>query len=75
MTNRTSLVMTTRALLLLGAMSAAMILTPMSAQASTPGPENTSLRYHQRQVRADPCYSGIPHTIHLPPQVHCGSDD
>jgi hypothetical protein len=56
-------------------MSAAMILTPMSAQASTPGPENTSLRYHQRQVRADPCYSGIPHTINLPPQVHCGSDD
>ncbi|MBF4618470.1 hypothetical protein ITJ44_10340 [Clavibacter sp. VKM Ac-2873] len=73
MMSSTSRVTTTRSLLLLGAMSAAMILTPMSAQASTPRLESTSLRYHH-QVRPDPCYSGTP-TFEWPPSVHCGPDN
>ncbi|KDP91443.1 MULTISPECIES: hypothetical protein [Clavibacter] len=74
MMNRTSRVTTTRALLLLGAMSAAMVLTPMSAQASTHGLETDGVRHHYPEVRPDPCYSGTP-TFDWPPRVHCGSDD
>ncbi|MBF4621154.1 hypothetical protein [Clavibacter sp. VKM Ac-2542] len=74
MMNRTSRVTTTRALLLLGAMSAAMILTPMSAQASTRGLETDGVRHHYPEVRPDPCYSGTP-TFDWPPRVHCGPDD